>query len=801
MKKIIIAIFLLISSFAFAQQLKVLDGITLQPIPNAIVVGMGDSVAVVTDIKGQVDISKFLNLTKLYVSHASFQRDTFDIAELKKNQYTVGLLSKSIDLDAVVIAAQRTPEVRRDIAQQIVSIDSKELSWVNQQTSADVLIESGEVFVQKSQAGGGSPVLRGLEANEVLLVVDGIRMNNAIYRAGHLQNIITVDNNMLEKMEVVFGPGSVMYGSDALGGVISFTTRMPELGDSAHSFNFKGNAFARFSSANLEKTGHIDLNFGGRRFGSFTSVTFSDFDDLRQGNNRNPFYGDWGKRLFYVERINGIDSIVANSNPNNQRFSGYYQYDILQKFLFKQSSKVSHILNFQFSNSSDIPRYDRLTDTRNGAFRFAEWYYGPQKRLLAAYQLQLSNTRWYDRAQLSLAFQDIEESRINRRLNNDNKVSQIEKVKIGTVNFDLSKRIGTKNELNYGLEATYNDVNSTAFQENIATNEEGPAATRYPNGGSNMYSVAAYLSHYVHLKDWLVLNEGIRYSFIGLNADFGDTTFFPFPFREVNQQHHALSGSLGLVFNLPKGFRIALAGSTGFRAPNVDDLAKVFESVTGNVIVPNPDLKPKYTYSGELTLGYIRKDRLQLEATGYYNYITNAFNLANTTLNGLDSVVYQGQLSQVQTNINLGKAYITGFSAGFQAFFNKYISLSSKVTFTYGRIITDTTDQPLDHIPPIYGRTGLNYQRKQFQGEFYVLYNGWKHLADYNLAGEDNFVYATQFGNPAWYTLNLRLAYQVNRYLRAQIAMENILDKNYRYFASGLSAAGRNLMVTLRVSF
>jgi hemoglobin/transferrin/lactoferrin receptor protein len=802
MKKLaIILSFSMLYHLATSQTLRVLDNLNLHPIVGATVRDSANNLNTITNTKGEADITQFSNSSAITISHAGYKTQTVSYGILGANKFEILVPSKLIDLDEVVIAAQRFDERRQYVPQQVAVIDAKELEWKSQQTSADVLIESGEVFVQKSQAGGGSPVMRGFEANKVLIVVDGVRMNNAIYRGGHLQNIITVDNAMLDRIELVFGPGSVIYGSDALGGVISFSTIKPSLGDSLHPFNFKANAYGRFASANVEKTGHIDLNFGSKKIGSLTSFTFSDFDDLRQGDNRNPFYGDFGKRTYYADRINGQDTIILNDNANKQVGSGYSQFDLMQKLLFRQSDKVSHTLNFQYSRSSNINRYDRLTEVRNGALRFGEWYYGPQKRLLAAYTLELNAAKGiYTNARLIAAFQDIEESRINRSFGKDAKTHQVEKVKVFTLNLDLNKLLGEKHELKYGLEGTYNIVNSTAFTEDIVTNEEEPAATRYPAGGSNMSSVAAYLTHTFKINRWLVLNEGIRFSNVNLNAEFSDTTFFPLPFTKASQHHNALSGSLGLIFNLPEQWRIVLAGSTGFRAPNVDDLAKVFESVPGSVVVPNPDLSPEYTYTGELTLGKSVGERLQVEATGYFTYIDNVIVSQPGTFNGADSIEYQGDVSAVRTNVNAGQGYITGFSAGFKADLNDNFSLSSKVSYTYGRVITDTLDQPLDHIPPFYGRTGVTYQRNKFQGEFYVLYNGWKYIKDYSSSGEDNPQYATAQGMPAWYTLNLRLGYQFNKYVRLQASCENLLDRNYRYFASGISAPGRNFMVTLKLS-
>ena len=110
-------------------------------------------------------------------------------------------------LPEVVIYANKFPKPFKNIVQKVDFISDK--NTINQQANtADILTQSGHVFVQKSQSGGGSPVIRGFEASRVLLMVDGVRLNNAIFRAGHLQNIITVDNMILDRVEVIYGPSS-----------------------------------------------------------------------------------------------------------------------------------------------------------------------------------------------------------------------------------------------------------------------------------------------------------------------------------------------------------------------------------------------------------------------------------------------------------------------------------------------------------------------------------------------------------------------------------------------------------------
>lgn len=705
----------------------------------------------------------------------------------------------ALGLNEVIFSSSKFKENKKNIAQQILTISSKEIQWAMPQTTATLLEQTGNVFVQRSQSGGGSPVLRGFEANRVLMVVDGVRMNNAIYRSGHLQNIITLDNNILERAEVLFGPASTLYGSDALGGVMVFTTKAPQLSGSRQA-KFNANFMTRYSSANNEGTGHINFNIGLRKLAFLTSVTYSQFGDLRMGTVNNPFYNGFGLRNEYVARINDKDSIVKNNNPFIQKESGYTQYDILQKIRFQQNSKINHTLNLQLSNSSDIPRYDRLTDIRNGKLRFAEWYYGPQRRSMAAYQLDAKNlTGFADEIRAGINYQYIQESRHQRTRGSNELQQRFEDVDVVGYFVDMRKKFG-RHEITIGTDGQYNNVQSKATAIDIVTKQSKAIDTRYPNGGSNMYYGALYAQHiYKIVTDKLILNDGIRLNYVSLNSRFNDTTFYPFPFNTAQQNNTALSGNLGVVYMPATHWRFAINGSTGFRSPNVDDMAKVFESAAGTVLfVPNPNLQPEHTYNTDLGITYAN-DKVKVEATGFYTWFRNAIIADKFTLNGQDSIVYDGKLTAVMANQNKAEAYLYGFHAAITAKLNRYVSLYSSVSHTYGRYINSAgIEVPLDHIPPTFGKTSIMYRQKRFSGEVFALYNAWKHLKDYSLSGEDNLVYATPNGMPAWYTLNVRTGYQINEYMGIQLALENIMDSHYRQFASGISAPGRNFVITVR---
>ncbi len=697
-------------------------------------------------------------------------------------------------LDDIIIYANKFPEKRNRVAQTVHVL--KEKSLLNfQPNTADALINSGAVFVQKSQQSGGSPVIRGFEASRVLLMIDGVRMNNAIYRAGHLQNIITVDNSNLERIEILFGPSSTLYGSDALGGVISMQTKNPVLNSKISS-----NYFFRYASATNEFKGHIDFNFGGKKWASLTSITNGKFGDLIQGNNRSSEYPDFGKKFFYVDIFNNNDSAFVNSNPNKQISSSYNQIDFTEKIMFQPKINIQHLLNIQFSNSSNIPRYDRLSEINGGSPIFAEWFYGPQKRNLVAYHFNANKLHgFFKEIKLTTNYQNIEESRITRRFKNNNKDFRWEKVNVYGLNLD-AKHYSNKNEFHFGIESYYNTVSSTAERKNIITNAVSKISTRYSDGPTNMLSNALFVQHTLKISDKLTLNDGVRFNSINLNATFIDTGLLHLPFTNTTQNNFAVTGNIGLVYASEKKLRLAFLLSSGFRNPNVDDLTKVFDTRTGYVVVPNNNIKPEYTYNAEFNFNKLYKD-FSFGGSIFYTKFSNAIVVDKFLLNGQSNILFQGVLSDVYAPQNKAHAYLYGFSL------NTSINISTKIkadaiyTYTYGRYTNNGITIPLDHIPPTYGKISFTKTFSKGTLQFNTLFNGWKKIENYNLNGEDNEQYATKDGMPSWIILNLQLSLQLNKNIALNITFENILDKNYRYFASGISAPGRNFILSFKTSF
>lgn len=719
--------------------------------------------------------------------------------------------SDTMSMNEITVTANRHKEDLMHIPQSVSIISGDEIRLANPQTTADLLASEGLLSVQKSQQGGGSPMIRGFESSRVLLVVDGVRMNNLIYRGGHLQNIITVDPNALDHAEIIYGPSSVAYGSDALGGTVVLATPMPEISLDGKA-SLKGNAMSRYSSVNHGTSLHAGINVGGKRFASYTSLTYNKFGDLYSGRSKNPFLKDdsYIFRQYEVYRQDGKDLLVDNNRWWVQLGSAYSQYDLMEKLLFHQNEHLTHLLNVQFSNSSNIPRYDRLTDMKGDKPKFAEWYYGPQTRLMAAYTLSASNWAGADNASLIVAYQNLKESRCNRKLNDPWLGTRKENVNIVSLNSDWIKDIDS-HRIHAGIDASLQFLKSTAWRTDVDTRATEPLDTRYPDGHNHMHNIDLFASHTWNINHKWTFSDGLRIGYSSLRANFITEKFFPFlAGREVKQDNPTYSLSAGIVFNPVAHWKLALNISTGYRVPNIDDVGKVFDSEPGMVVVPNPDIKPEKTVSADFNVMTYKNGLFEWNASLFATYLFDAIALAPATFDGQDKIIYDGELSDVYSNRNNSLAYVLGASTSLKFYMSKNFSADANLSYNYGNILgrNGQKKQPLDHVAPLYGRVGVVFESncKRVRAEFFSLFNGKKPLSRYNLNGEDNIGYATVAGLdgkglPAWFTLNMLVTYSPFNAVTIQGGIDNILNTLYRTFASGINAPGRNLYATLRLAF
>lgn len=779
-----------------AQEITVLDLNTKEPLLNVAIYNIEKTKNSITNFDGKADISKFSMDDILIFKHISHLEKRLLKSAIGINNQVLLKQDENM-LQEVVLSVAKFQQNKKDIPQRIVSLNSEEIAFSNAQTSADLMESSGSVYVQKSQLGGGSPMIRGFSTNRLLIAVDGVRMNTAIFRSGNIQNIISIDPLAVDRAEIILGPGSVVYGSDAIGGVMNFYTLQPSFSLN-EEISFSANAYTRYATSNDEKTVHTDFNIGLEKWAFLSSVSYSDFGDLKMGSHGPTEF----LRPEYVTRINGEDKIVTNPDEKVQVPTGYNQINLLQKVAFNPNTIWDFSLDLIYSETSNYSRYDRMVQKKEGNLRYAEWYYGPQKWFLGNFNIKKKgNGKIYDKMQFTAAFQNFEESRFDRKIDDETLYSNTENVNAYSTNLDFQRDFG-ENILFYGVEYILNTINSTGDTRNILTAEKGANNSRYPDD-SQWQSLAAYTSFNWKLNEALHLQSGLRYNHVVLKADFPKGVY-DFPFTDANTNSGALTGSAGLSWQQNNKVDWKLNFSTAFRAPNIDDVGKIFDSEPGAVVIPNPNLKPEYAYNGELGIKWELFNGFIIDFATFYTYLDDALVRRDFSLDGRTTIDYQGEPSRVQAIQNAANAYVYGFEAGLQARFSNNLKLVSQLTITKGKEEQDDGSKaPLRHAAPLYGNTHLVWTKNKLKLDLFSEYND--RLDFDELAPTEQgkaYLYAEDSnGNPYfadWYTLNITGNYKFSEHWDATASLENITDQRYRTYSSGISSAGRNLILALK---
>ncbi len=704
---------------------------------------------------------------------------------------------------------------QEELPYEIINITKQKINTVASSNTADVLSQSADIFIQKSQGGGGSPILRGFEANKLLLVVDGTRLNNTIYRSGHLHNVLSVDPSTIDRIEVILGPNALLYGSDALGGVIHFKTKTPLV--PLDSSRKEWNTTARITSATREKTLHFDGSWARGKNSFITGLSYSSFGDILSGKSSRDKYKEWGKRAFYVKNIDGKDSIIENPNPYLQRGTAYQQWHFLQKWKYFLSQKAQITTNVQYTSSSDIPRYDQLNLLKNNLPKWADWHYGPLARGLASITYTSHQSHLFsDKMKIIAAYQKVSEERVKRKLFHTNESHNLENLHIFSFTGDFQKQFNQllESELSYGVDLQYEKLNSTAFSKDI-TNQvtSSDILTRYPDGNNTALNGGIYALMNASLNNQLKIQGGLRWSYSKINISYENQNLIRWPiiyYQGIVNTNDALTGSIGMNWLPDSSWVIRMLLGTAYRTPNIDDIAKI-RIKNGEILIPNPDLKPEWTQNLELgiTKNIHPSDQIvcTIGVTGFFTRLRDAIVRRDFQLpNGQNTWLIDGDNYIVRSNINASQGQIKGGSLVFKANYGDRWSLESGFNKIVGDALStlNVSKQPLAHIPPTYGSILIDYSNPikyhdlHLNASLRFRFNSPKPIEDYAPDSSDNPQYATSDGTPAWQTWDLGIIIKKNKIWQVQLGVNNLLDTQYRPFASGVNAPGRNFYLGIQ---
>jgi len=764
MKKILLLFLFFYSNNLFSQIVAIKDSLLNTTIKN---VNLSyQNIGTSTDKNGIVNISVFNDDNLIKITHVGYHSKKI----LKKDIAKVIYLQQKTNLLPDIVLSEN---IKIPLAEKhpIFSITPSASMRLISQT-ASLIASKSPIVVQESQPGGGSPNYRGMEANRLLLIIDGVPLNNAIYRSGHVQSSSTINPFFVESFNLVSGPASVAYGNGAMGGGLIFNTKSPSDKTGIY-FNQQFESSSNIAIVNLQ------ANYQTNNISHTTLFSLKSADNLKMGRNRLHGYENWGN-----------EKTVTNNNE--QLYTDFTQIDFLHKSRYITNSKSSFLFNTQYSNSSNIFRFDKMNDMKDNDAKYTRWYYGPQARFLQKItHTYKQKTLFFESLNTNLSFQQLKESRHIQKsgevfLNNRN-----ENVKIYDFNMDFSKNIKTATIV-YGAGLRNQKVLSTATLSNGNTISYN--TTRYPDGGSSIKDVFAYGQANLKLNKKLDLLVGGRWNSSNLLASFNDTTF---DFQFIEAENASFVKSLLISYAANEFAKINLSYYGGFRNPNIDDIGKVFSKDGVNVVVPNNKLEPEYANNIELNFNYsipIWTIELQL----FNTQIKNAISRGYGSINGLDSMYYDGEIMRIQMNKNIASANINGASFSTQLNTNSNFSITARCNYLKG---LTHEKRPLAHIPPFNAKVSLDYKLTKNLFNFYINYSAFKEAELYDDAGVDNLEEATIDGNPSWYTLNLNYILNFQKNMTFSFGVANILDVHYKTFASGISASGRNFIISLSIGF
>ena len=652
-------------------------------------------------------------------------------------------ITDTLLIGEVVVTTQRVPLNEQLIPYSISLLDKKEIDYFSKRSTPEMLMNTEGVFVQKTNHGGGSPFIRGLTGNQTLLLFDGIRLNNSIYRYGPNQYLNTVDVFTIDRIEVARGTGSVQYGSDALGGALQIFSVEPLLNSTGSEWH--GNVTGKMMTDGMEKTGRGQLEYNSKKMAMLIGGTYRDFGDL-----------------------------VGGKETGVQSPSGYTEYAFDGKLLFALKENMQLTLASQFLNQSHVPVYHKVVLENYAVNEFK-----PQQRLMNYARLNIhGRKKIFDQVKFIASWQQNTENTAAQK--NNTVLMQLDSNRVNTLGFvaDVTSAFSKFWSANSGLEYYHDNVSGSRFViDNTGTVPSLEKRGLYPDD-SKYGNFSVYSLHNFATGNW-ILDAGFRLNTFNINIDDPDL-------GKVKITPEALVFNVGAMYNINRANHLYGTVSNGFRAPNIDDMGTL-GIVDFRYEIPAYDLKPEKSVNFET--GYkLNLPKFQANVAGYYMDLNQLITRVKVEGEFIDGY-------QVYKKENVEEAFITGCEAAFLWKVIPNVDLNSSISYTYGQNITK--DEPLRRIPPLNGKVAATYTLKKFFVSGELLFAG---LQDRLAEGDKSDNRIPAGGTPAWEVVNLFAGYQLAM-VKLKVGFENIFNEDYRTHGSGINGVGRSAWVALNIGF
>lgn len=644
-------------------------------------------------------------------------------------------------LEEVVLIAQRQQQKNLVVPYSVSVVNADELSRLGSRNTPDALAGINGVFMQRTNFGGGSPFLRGVTGNQTLILVDGIRLNNSSFRYGPNQYLNTIDQNLITRIEVAKGTGSVQYGSDAIGGVINLVTYEPEFAKSGK--NWSGALKTRLMTGGMEKSGRGEIGYQQEKFAFTAGIGKKDFGDL-----------------------------IGGDTTGRQSPSGYQEWAFDMKGKWKLNTKWNLILAQQFLRQSNVPVYHKV-QLENFAINEMD----PQERLLTYARLRgQGSSKWTEGIEFTVLYQSTTEGRNSQK--NGSTSLRKEKDQIGTfgATLDILSIINDTWTSNSGVEVYMDRVNSTREDISLSTGISSYKRGLYPDD-ARYKSYSLYSLHHFSAGRWM-FDAGIRFN--GFSIQLEDTTL-----GKVNLSPTAFVGNAAALYRIGKGRSVYLSTSTGFRAPNIDDMGTL-GIVDFRYELPSSDLRPEKSIQTEIGYKYSFR-RFSGTVSGWYMHLKDI----------ITRVKQEGQVISgyaVYQKENTESAYIRGLETEAAWDLSRKMRIQGAISYTFGQNLSKP--EPLRRIPPLNGQVGFVLRDKKWRSSIV-----WQFASKQNRLAQgdkdDNRI--PTGGTPGWNVVNFYTDYLLNGF-HLSAGLLNVFNEDYRTHGSGINGVGRSVWISLKFS-
>jgi len=607
------------------------------------------------------------------------------------------------------------------------------------------------VLMQRTGAGQASPFIRGLTGPQTLLMIDGIRMNNSTYRFGPNQYFALIDPGMIDHIEVVRGPMSTQWGSDAIGGMINVVTR----GTGLDYGRYLGGEFVdRFATADAGNYSRLNVQGTYRSWGVFGGGSYSNINDLDRG-------GSLGRQPF----------------TNYSQYAGDLRFDLYRSATHQLTVALQHF------EQEDVPRTDKFPDEIR--------LFNPQQRDLAYIRWQGHdlNTWLFDQFSFTASYQRNKEGTYRRKPPTGGNYD-LGEFNVNTVGMSMifGQDLGRLGTLTWGADWYHDDVTASRDRFDATTGQFVEELTPQFPDDSIYERTGAFLLWEMPITSALTAESGIRYTDIqaGASVALFDPTdpLAPAASTPISPAFAQWTATVGLTYELTEDINLVGSIAEGFRAPSLDELTSVSTNVNEGIDVPNPDLAPETSRSYEVGVK-ANFDKLRGQAFYYWNNLENL--IAREQISTIPDPLDPTSTIAVLQRRNVGQAEIHGFELAGEYLMTPRWSLYGNFWTTYGQNLSD--NEPLSRIPPAQGIFGLRWRSPKHRNWF-ELY-AWIAQPQRRLSARDQRdSRIPDGGTPGYETINIRTGWELCRHQRISIGIENIFNEAYRVHGSGVDGPG-----------